>query len=107
FVSPTSACTGSTFTGTERARCLEMSRFLKFRQRSRPPWDFRFFVISSYLTTTNTRPVGLVLTVLNHFRLIRLGPLAQSAEKARRGHLLCSVEYTRLADFAQVVLGGG
>src|SRR5208337_1576265 len=43
FVARTSACTGSTFTGTERASGLDSLRFLKFRQRSRPPWDFRFF----------------------------------------------------------------
>jgi len=50
-----------------------------------PPWDFRFFVISSYLTTTNTREVGLNLTVLNHFHLFLSDPLGQSAEGGRRG----------------------
>src|SRR5208337_1518115 len=69
FVAPTSACKGSSFTGTGRARCMEMLRFLKFRQRSMPAWDFRFFAISSDLTTTNTREVGLVMTILNHFRI--------------------------------------
>src|SRR5271157_3697042 len=92
FVAPTSACRGSTFTGTGRARGLEMSRFLKFQQRSMPPWGFRFFVISSCLTMTNTREVGLVLTILKHFHLFPSGPLAQSMEGARRGHLLCSIE---------------
>src|SRR5208337_5055067 len=92
FVAPTSACRGSTFTGTGRARCMEMLRFLKFRQRSTPPLDFRFFVISSYLTKTNTRELGLVLTILNHFHLFPSGPLAQSAEGGRMGHLLCSTE---------------
>jgi hypothetical protein len=71
-----------------------------------PPWDFRFFFISSYFTKTNTREVGLVLTILNHFHLFPSGPLAQSAEGARRGHLLCSTEYKPMADFTQVVLGG-
>ncbi len=45
-----------------------------------PPWGFRLFVISSYLTMTNARSVGLVLTVLNHFHLFPSGPLAVSAE---------------------------
>jgi len=67
-------------------------RFLKFQRRSMPPLDFRFFVISSYLTMTNTREVGLVLTILNHFHLFPSGPLAQSAEGGRMGHLLCSTE---------------
>jgi len=56
------------------------------------------------VTTTNIRAVGLVLTVLNHFRLFPSGPLAQSAEGARRGHSLCSTESRRLADFTQVIL---
>jgi len=68
------------------------SGFLKFRRRSRPPWDFRFFVISSYLTTTNTREAGLVLTLLNHFHLFPSCPLVQIAEGSQRGHLLCSTE---------------
>src|SRR5208282_303600 len=106
FLAGTSACTGSTFTGTGRASGSDSLRFLKFRQRSMPLWDFRFFVVSSYLITTNTREVGLVLTILNHFHLFPSGPLAQSAEGARRGHLLCSTEYKPMADFAQVVLGG-
>src|SRR5208337_3175602 len=80
FEAPTSACRGSTFTGTGRASGSDSLRFLKFRRRSMPLWDFRFFVVSSYLTTTNTREVGLVLTVLNHFHLFPSGPLAQSAE---------------------------
>src|SRR5271157_2546744 len=92
FVAPTSACTGSTFTGTGRASGSDSLRFLKFRRRSMPRWDFRFFAISSYFTTTNTREVGLVLTVLNHFHLFPSGPLAQSAEGGRRGHLLCGTE---------------
>jgi len=36
------------------------------------------------VTTTNIRAVGLVLTVLNHFHLFPSGPLAQTAEGARR-----------------------
>ena len=92
FAAPTSACKGSTFTGTGRARCMEMLRFLKFRRRSMPPWDFRLFVISGNFATTNTREVGLVPTILNHFHLFPSGPLAQSAEGARRGRLLCSIE---------------
>src|SRR5271157_2274115 len=72
-----------------RFRLVEVS---EIRQRSTPPWDFRFFVIRSYVTTTNIRAVGLVLTVLNHFHLFPSGPLAQSAE----GHLLCSAEQPRL-----------
>src|SRR5208337_4289854 len=72
FVAPTSACRGSTFTGTGRARCMEMLRFLKFRQRSTPPLDFRFFVLSSYLTRTNIRESSHVLTVLNHFHTLSL-----------------------------------
>src|SRR5271165_7485266 len=69
-------------------------------------WDYRFFAISSDLAMRNIRVVGRVLTVLNHFHLFPSGPLAQSAEGARRDHLLCSREETRLADFAQVVMGG-
>ena len=68
FVAPTSAWRGSTFTGTGRTRCMEMLRFLKFRQRSMPAWDFRFFAISRYLTTTNTREVGLVLDPVQQCR---------------------------------------
>jgi len=83
------------------------TRFLKFRRRSMPQWDFRFFVISSYLTRTNARTVGLVLTIFNHFHLFPSGPLAQSAEGGRNGLLLCIAEQTRVADFDHAVLGGG
>jgi len=41
----------------------------------------RFFVISSYLTTTNTREASPVLTILNHFHPFPLGPLAQNARE--------------------------
>jgi len=41
----------------------------------------RFFVISSYLTTTNTREAGPVLTILNHFHPFPSGPLAQNARE--------------------------
>jgi len=41
-----------------------------FSQRSMPQRDFRFFAISRYLTTINTRAAGLFLTVLNHFHLL-------------------------------------
>ena len=71
---------------------LRLVEVFQIRQRSMPPWDFRFFVISSCLTTTNTREVGPVLTVLNHFHLLPSGPLAQSTEGARRGHLLCGTK---------------
>jgi len=32
------------------------------------------------------------MKILNHFRLFPSGPLAQSAEGGRKGHLLCSTE---------------
>src|SRR5208337_5318839 len=66
----------------------------------------RFFIISSYVTITNARAVGLVLTVLNHFHLFPSGPLAQIAEGARRGHLLCSCRGPTLLPRAELgVLG--
>ena len=92
FVAPTSACTGSTFTSTGQASCIEMLSSRSFVSDQCPPLDFRLFVISCYLATTNTHLVGPVLTLLNHFHLFPLGSLARSAEGARKGHLLCSTE---------------
>jgi len=63
-------------------------RFLKFRQRSRPPWDFRFFVISSCLTTTNTREAGPVLARLDdgRFRVTTEAQLRALARFVFIGH---------------------
>ena len=61
-------------------RLVGKSRTSEVSARSMPPWDFRFFVVSSYVTMRNAGTVGLILTVLNHFRLFPSGPLAQSAE---------------------------
>ena len=48
----------SAFSG-RKPRAGNYWRFLKFRRHSMPLWDFRFFTISSYLTTTNTEKSAL------------------------------------------------
>jgi len=63
-------------------RPVEIVEVSEIRQHSMPPLAFRFVIISSYVTTTNARAVGLVLTVLNLFHLFPSGPLAQIAKGA-------------------------
>ena len=46
-----------------------------------------FFVISSNLTTINTRTIGSVLTLHRHFHLSPLDPLARKRKRARKGPL--------------------
>src|SRR5271157_795347 len=51
-----------------------------------------FFVISSNLTTINTRTIGSVLTLHRHFHL-SLGSTGSEARRERgRGHLLCGTK---------------
>ncbi len=49
-----------------------------------PRWTPRSYVISSNLATSNTRAVGLVLTLLHQAYLSPLGPLLGSAEGTRK-----------------------
>ena len=51
-------------------------------------WTLRIFVISSNLTTTNTRSVGFVPAVPIRSSL-SLGSSARNANGSRKGHLLC------------------
>ena len=53
-----------------------------------------FFVISSNLTTINTRTIGSVLTLHRHFHLSPLDPLARKREGSAEG-ATCSVAQSK------------
>ena len=53
-----------------------------------------FFVISSNLTTINTRTIGFVLTLHRHFHLSPLDPLARKREGSAEG-ATCSVAQSK------------
>jgi hypothetical protein len=53
-----------------------------------------FFVISSNLTTINTRTIGSVLTLHRHFHLSPLDPLARKREGSAAG-ATCSVAQSK------------
>ena len=72
-----------------------------------------FFVISSNLTTINTRTIGAVLTLHRHFHLSPLDPLARKREGSAEG-ATCSVAQSKRGwpispkcFLAGATLGGG
>jgi hypothetical protein len=89
FVSPTSACTGYTFTGTEQASGSDLLGFLRFREPAMAELDPQRFVINSNLAMTNSRPVTS-LTFLHQVYLFPLGAMLGSADGSRKRPLTLS-----------------
>src|SRR5208337_4985825 len=53
---------------------------------------YHFFVISSNLTTINTRTIGSVLTLHRHFHLSPLDTGSEARRERGTGHLLCGTK---------------
>jgi len=80
------------FTGTGRASGSDKLRFLRFRQPSTAPVGLPTFC-HKLLFDNDKHPSSRPCSDGSQsFPSLSLGPLAQSAEGARRGHLLCSIE---------------
>src|SRR5271157_5337958 len=73
-----------------------LDRFLLRTEQTGWPVAYHFFVISSNLTTINTRTIGSVLTLRRHFHLSPLDPLVRKREGSAE-RATCSVAQSKRA----------